>query len=86
MNFGEALEKLIDGKRVARRGWNGKNMYLYLVGAGNYPASTESAKQQFGEELVPYRPYIAMFTVDEDVVPWVASQSDLLGSDWEEVA
>ena len=31
MNFGEALEALKAGKKVARAGWNGKGMYIYLV-------------------------------------------------------
>ena len=32
MDFGEALRILKDGKKVARSGWNGKNMYIYLDG------------------------------------------------------
>jgi hypothetical protein len=83
--FSEALEALKAGKRILRRGWNGKNMFLYLVGEGRYPPTTETGKliaQGHIDGLVPYRPYIAMFTVDQDVVPWVASQSDLLMEDW----
>lgn len=84
-SFSDALEALKDGKRIFRRGWNGKNMFLYMVGPGRYQPTTETghliAKGNI-DQLVPYRPYIAMFTVDQDVVPWVASQSDLLCDDW----
>ena len=82
MDFGEALRKLRDGRAVARSGWNGKNMFLYLVGPGNYPPATDIAKLAFDGGLVPYRPYIAIRSVNGEVVPWVASQSDLLEDDW----
>lgn len=82
MDFGEALLALKDGRRVMRNGWNGKGMFVYLVGPGNYPPSTDVAKEYFKGERVPYKPYIAMKTVDEDVVPWLASQTDLLAEDW----
>ena len=28
MNFGQAIEKLKEGKKVARKGWNGKGMWI----------------------------------------------------------
>lgn len=82
MDFCYALNALREGKRVARKGWNGKGMFIYLVGPGKYGPTTVVAFEYFKGEVVPYRPYIAMKTVDEDVVPWVASQTDLLESDW----
>ena len=33
--FGDAIEALKQGKRVAREGWNGKNMFLFLLPAGD---------------------------------------------------
>lgn len=87
MNFGQAIEALKAGKKVARSGWNGKGMFLYLVPAGEYPARTAVAKSVWGEDgLVPYQAYIAMKTVQGTVVPWLASQTDLLAEDWVEVA
>lgn len=83
--FGLAVEALKAGHRVTRPGWNGKGMYLYLVGPGRYPPSTPAGRaisERYKDGLVPYRPYIAMLTVDGDVVPWVASQSDILEEDW----
>ncbi len=83
MNFGEAIEAMKSGQRASRAGWNGKGMFLYYVPANSYPAQTGVAKAHFGENsLVPYRAYIAMKTVDNDVVVWTASQSDILADDW----
>lgn len=84
MDFGGALDCLKDGFRVTRKGWNGKGLFLYYVPASTYVAQTEVAKKEFGE-YVPYRAYIAIKTVDNDVVPWTASQSDILATDWVEV-
>lgn len=85
LNFGEALLLLKEGKKVARNGWNGTGMFLYHVPANLYPAQTEAAKRTFGD-MVPYGEYIAMKTAQGNVVPWLASQTDMLSGDWYEVA
>lgn len=83
MNFGDALTELKAGNRVARAGWNGKGMCLYYVPEGAYPTRTGAARAIFGEDaLVPYQAYIAMVTVQRTVVPWLASQTDVLAEDW----
>jgi hypothetical protein len=87
MTFGLAVEALKKGAKVTRAGWNGHGMCLYYVPPGEYPARTDAAKGLFGAEaLVPYRDYIAMLTVQGTVVPWVASQTDVLANDWSVVA
>ncbi|MFL6116748.1 MAG: DUF2829 domain-containing protein [Catenulispora sp.] len=70
MDFGMALEALKDHKRVTREGWNGKGMWLEL--------QVPDAHSKMS------RPYIYMSTVDGALVPWVASQSDLLADDWKD--
>ena len=83
LSFSEALRALKAGSRVCRAGWNGKGMFLYLVPANAYPAQTGAAKAYFGENaLVPYGAYLAMKTAQENVVPWLASQTDILAEDW----
>lgn len=82
MNFSDALNRLKEGAKVGREGWNGKGMFLYYVPAASYAAKTEIAKEYFGEK-VPYGAYIAIKTAQENVVPWLASQTDLLADDWE---
>lgn len=83
MSFGLAIEALKRGYRVTRVGWNGKGMFLYYVTAGEYPPKSQAAIDYFHGNNVPYRDYIAMKTVDEQVVPWVASQTDILAEDWQ---
>lgn len=83
MDFSDALEMLKRGHKIARTNWNGKGMFLFLVNGsafkvnrppllGIYPEGTE----------VNYRSHIDMKTADGSIVPWVASQSDLLETDW----
>lgn len=83
MNFSDALNELKRGEAIERAGWNGKGMFLYLVPANSYPARTEVAKRYWGKDaLVPYGAYIAMKTAQGNVVPWLASQTDILADDW----
>lgn len=82
MCFGLAIEAAKQGKKIARAGWNGKGMFLYHVPAAAYPPSTEVAKAAFQGENVPYGAYIAMKTAQGNVVPWLASQTDMLSDDW----
>ena len=84
MNFGLAIEAAKKGAKITRRGWNGKGMFLYYVPEGRYPARTDAAKSIAAEDgKVDYGAYIAMKTVQGNVVPWLASQTDILAEDWE---
>lgn len=72
MNFGKAIEALKKGKKVARKGWNGKGMWLRLI-------IPEKSDIDMGLENLPY---IEMKTADNKLVPWLASQTDMLAEDW----
>lgn len=88
MNFGQALETLKQGGKVAREGWNGKGMFLYYVPAASYPAQRNPLGTMVGVfpgDMVPYCAYIAMKTAQNNVVPWLASQTDMLAEDWQTV-
>ncbi|MBR7899925.1 DUF2829 domain-containing protein [Burkholderia multivorans] len=81
--FSCALSWLKQGRRVGRKGWNGKGMFVYLVPAAAYPVQTGAAKAHFGEgSLVPYNAYLALKGVDETVSTWVPSVNDCLAEDW----
>lgn len=83
LNFGGALTALKLGKKVARAGWNGKGMFVYLVPAGAYAPCTEVAKSLVNDEgLVEYNPYFAIKTVSGTVSTWVPSVNDCLAEDW----
>ncbi|WP_294203139.1 DUF2829 domain-containing protein [uncultured Chryseobacterium sp.] len=82
-NFGQAIEAAKQGKRIAREGWNGQNMFAYVVPAASYPVVTDAAKLHFGENtLVPYRAYWALKTAQNDIATWSPSGSDSLAEDW----
>lgn len=72
MIFGLAIEALKEGKKVARKGWNGKGMWLILIKAGN--ASCDGFDMQ---------DCIGMKTANDVTQPgWLASQNDILADDW----
>ena len=82
LNFGQAIEAAKQGKKIARKGWNGAGMFAYIVPANSYPAQTGVAKEYWGEKPVPYRAYWALKTAQEDVAMWAPSGSDSLAEDW----
>lgn len=77
-NFGKALELLKEGKKVCRKGWNGKGIWIEMQFPELYSRMTQA--------------YICIVTTDlqsdnpdapRGVVPWVASQTDMLAEDWQ---
>lgn len=77
--FGHAVELLKLGYRLARKGWNGKGMYISYVAAEEWASS--ALERPWSQDLKPI-PWIGMKTVDDTYVPWLASQSDILAEDW----
>ena len=77
MNFGQAIEALKQGKRVARFGWNGKGIFIELQVPDEHSKMTS--------------PYVFINTTGlqtanpdapKSIVPWLASQTDMLEEDW----
>ncbi|VVC75963.1 hypothetical protein AQUSIP_12640 [Aquicella siphonis] len=84
MNFSEALNLIKEGKRVSRSGWNGKNMFLYLVKGSEFIVNRPPLLGIYPEGTkTKYHAHIDMKTSQGYCVPWVPSQSDLLSEDWE---
>lgn len=82
-SFSEALNALCNGAKVARSGWNGKNMFLFLVDGSQFTVNRKPLLGIYPEGTeITYRPHIDMKIVDGSIVPWVASQTDLLARDW----
>lgn len=83
LNFGEVVAGLKEGKRYARDGWNGKKMFIFLVNGSNFKVSREPLLSIMGEGVdVTYRPHIDMKDAEGKIVPWLASQTDILAEDW----
>lgn len=82
LTFGLAIEALKNGSCVTRTGWNGKGMWLFLIQGSNDIAKLHG--YGFGEYLgePTFRDAIFMRTVDNQLVPWTASQTDVLAKDW----
>lgn len=78
-DFAFSLAWLRAGARVSRAGWNGKGMWLALVGAGEYVVLNTPRELGAGLKLLPW---IGMRTADNGFVPWLASQTDILANDW----
>lgn len=83
LTFGDAVAALKVGKRVAREGWNGKGMFLFLVPGSRFTVNREPLQSILGVGTqVDYHAHIDMKTAQGYVVPWLASQSDVLSEDW----
>jgi hypothetical protein len=91
LDFSDALEALKDGYKVAREGWNGKGMFIYLVkGQTVEPRELRNeADEHVGSELphdteIKINSHIDMKAADGSiVVGWSPSQTDLLAEDWQ---
>ena len=73
VGFGRALSLVGEGKRVRRRGWNGKGMWVERACDVNVNTSA-------GRAILA--PFLLMRSV-QGFVPWLASQTDILSLDWE---
>lgn len=81
--FSEALNLVRSGKKVARVGWNGAGMFIFLVCGSTFKVNRSPLLGIYAEGTeINYRSHIDMKTVDGSVVPWVASQTDILATDW----
>lgn len=93
LTFGQAIEALKEGKKVTRKGWNGKGMFLWLKPAVEIKA--EWCKDELLKQLAENNGgsilglgTICMYTIDSSgrnaiLTGWLASQSDILACDWE---
>lgn len=86
MDFSEALKMVKGGSRIARSGWNGKDMFVVFQKA--YPEGIAINKNTAEATSMPegtvckFLPYLMIKTADNAFVPWLASQSDILANDW----
>lgn len=81
MNFGLAVEAVKKGLRVARAGWNGKDMYVFL--AESIEFTTMADMSEFGDQDVEVSDLLVLRTAQKTLQPgWLATQSDILADDW----
>lgn len=94
MTFGQAIKEALDGKAVARSGWNGKGMWIAYSPGATLTVRVEKpwgeANRRYAESLsergisdLKILPYLTMRTAGGEVLPgWLASQTDMLATDW----
>ena len=77
MNFGTAIEALKNGEKVARKGWNGKGIFIELQTPDEHSKMTHAYIFIDTTGLQGNNP-----DAPKDLVPWLASQTDMLSDDW----
>ncbi|WP_299085182.1 DUF2829 domain-containing protein [uncultured Ruegeria sp.] len=83
MNFGHALQAIKEGKRLARKGWNGKDMFVFLVSGSHFKVNREPLLSILGEGTgVDYRPHIDLKQPDGSIGVWQPSMGDVMADDW----
>lgn len=79
MDFGDAIKHLKAGRKLQREGWNGKGMFIYLATQLKISAMVTDGDNQHQK----LEPCIIMKTAQGTFQPgWLASQPDMLSSDW----
>ena len=91
MKFGDALAYAREGKKIARRGWNGKGVYVYLTEGRATPTdewvsrlpSQEITEAERETGCVIIKAHLDMMNAEgERIIGWVATQMDMLATDW----
>jgi hypothetical protein len=83
MDFSQALIEIKAGKKVSREGWNGKGMFVFLVPGSTFKVNRAPLLGSFPEGTeIKYHSHVDMKTADNQIVPWLCSQTDLLANDW----
>lgn len=73
--IGWAIKQMWNGDRVMRAGWNGKSMWLKLQ------VPDENSKMTHPYVYIEYPKGHVAYPLGSRV-PWLASQTDLLATDW----
>lgn len=93
LTFGDAINLAKSGYKIARSGWNGKNMFVvYMEPLYLPPFNTQDTNRKVDDRTAKWigedkpldcQPYFAMYNAQEQWIPgWLASQSDMLAEDW----
>ena len=80
MDFGRAIQLLKKGKKVQRKGWNGKNQYIELATNISYK-NTNNEIINAEHEAIGNKA-IAFVGTSGVQLGWLASQADMLAEDW----
>lgn len=83
MNFGLAIEAAKQGKKIARKGWNGKGMYVFLADNVEFHTDADISEFKGATDGVYVADMLVLRTAQGNMQPgWLASQADMLADDW----
>ena len=81
LDFGTAIDAAKNGQRVARAGWNGKGMYVFLAEVAEL--HTDADLSEFADQSTEISDLLVLRTAQKTLQPgWLATQSDMLAEDW----
>ena len=81
MNFGEAVNNVKNGHKIAREGWNGEGMFVIYVPEENIDL-TEQQEKMFGASNIILNEHFLIKNVNNTLSTWVPSINDCLAEDW----
>lgn len=81
MNFGEAVNNVKNGHKIAREGWNGKGMFVIYVPEENIDL-TKQQEKMFGASNIILNEHFLIKNVNNTLSTWVPSINDCLAEDW----
>lgn len=88
MKFYEVLKSVMEGNKAYRKGWNGKNMFIYLERGSVIPRSkvnNDTLRFSLTDKEVTINPHIDLKNSKGEIqVGWSPSQEDLLADDWQD--
>lgn len=83
MNFSDALYHIKRRYRLSRKGWNGQDMFVFLVPDSTFEINRQPLLHLYPEGTqVSYQSHIDIKTSDGTILPWTATQTDILAEDW----
>ena len=85
MNFGEAIDACKKGNKIARRNWNGKDQFVFLVDGKDLQYLDDKYYSRLGIKLgsVEYVDVFAIKTTRGQVeVGWLGAETDMMADDW----
>ena len=91
MHYYEALKECLNGKKITRRDWNGKNMYVYYTPGRKIPVkewdnrgNIELTDFERSRGYIEIKGHFDMYNAQaERIIGWLASQTDMASDQWE---
>ena len=84
LTFSQALEHIKTGIRMQRTGWNGKNMFVFLVNGSEFVVNRPPLLGIYPEgTVIKYNAHIDIKNVDGSISTWIPCIADILSNDWQ---